>query len=134
MRDDDQLSRLIYELCAILLTIFRSPHESPAPEPAQTLQRTALPERRRQARRTQVSPAGFAALLLGASLAMMLCGSVTFVIGFILMPWVIGLVVVFYFVGIVSNISGFGRAILCPNSPSSPKEISGQLFSKLPIV
>nr|CAD1839054.1 unnamed protein product [Ananas comosus var. bracteatus] len=66
---------------------------------------------------------GVASLLLGASLALMLCGSVTFVIGFILMPWVVGLLMVFYFVGIVSNLSGMGRAILCPNSPSSPKEV-----------
>lgn len=78
-----------------------------------------------------MSPVGLASLLLGASLALMLCGSVTFMIGFILMPWVIGLVMVFYLVGIVSNLSGLGRAILCPATPSpaasSPKDISGEI-------
>nr|XP_010909205.1 uncharacterized protein LOC105035356 [Elaeis guineensis] len=149
MRGEDQTSRLFYELCALLLTILRSPHlaipssdASPAeapPSPRPPLAAAAAAAARsRVARRPQVSPVGFASLLLGASLALMLCGSVTFVIGFILMPWVIGLVMVFYFVGIVSNLSGLGRAILCPatRSPaaSSPKDISGQLFSKLPII
>ncbi|OAY69528.1 hypothetical protein ACMD2_12421 [Ananas comosus] len=114
MRGEDQQSRLIYELCALLLTILRPPSHPPA---TRTGRRAVAPAR--------VTPAGFASLLLGASLALMLCGSVTFVIGFILMPWVIGLVMVFYFVGVVSSLSGLGRAILCPDSPSSPKEISG---------
>ncbi|KAI3977261.1 hypothetical protein MKX01_035991 [Papaver californicum] len=70
----------------------------------------------------QVSAAGFASLLLGVSLALMLCGSVTFVIGFILMPWVLGIVLVFYLVvGVVSALSSFGRAFLYP--PPSPKQI-----------
>ncbi|KAF5192937.1 transmembrane protein [Thalictrum thalictroides] len=83
----------------------------------------------------QVSPAAFASLLLGISLALMLCGSVTFVIGFILMPWVLGLVMVLYFVGIVSNLSLLGKAILCPSVSSppppraiTPKEMSGEGF------
>lgn len=79
----------------------------------------------------QLTPAALVSLLLGMSLALMLCGSVTFVIGFMLMPWVLGLVMVFYFVGIVSSLSGFGRAMLCPSSslsPSSgPKEIPGEI-------
>ncbi|KAG1363494.1 hypothetical protein COCNU_11G003210 [Cocos nucifera] len=145
MRGEDQTSRLFYELCALLLTILRSPHlaipssdASPAeapPSPRPPLVAAAA-ARSRAARRLQVSPVGFASLLLGASLALMLCGSVTFVIGFILMPWVIGLVMVFYFVGIVSNLSGLGRAILCPatRSPaaSSPKDISAKLVIKVP--
>ncbi|XP_008790765.2 uncharacterized protein LOC103707859 isoform X1 [Phoenix dactylifera] len=146
MRGEEQTSKLFYELCALLLTILRSPHlaipssdassEEAPPYPRPPL--SVATARSRAARRPPVSPAGFASLLLGVSFALMLCGSVTFVIGFILMPWVIGLVMVFYLVGIVSSLSGLGRAILCPATPSpsasSPKDISGQLFSKLPII
>ncbi|XP_019707220.1 uncharacterized protein [Elaeis guineensis] len=146
MRGKDQASKLFYELCPLLLTLLRSPHLAippsdapqaaapPFPRPPQP----AVVARPRAARQSQVSPVGFASLLLGASLALMLCGAVTFVIGFILMPWVIGLIMLFYVVGIVSNLSGLGRAILCPPPPSpavsSPKDITGQLFSKLPII
>ncbi|XP_072972574.1 uncharacterized protein [Typha angustifolia] len=117
MRSEGQQSRLIYELCALLFTILRSPTESPPPLPPPPGRRS-----RSSMRASHVSPAGFASLLLGVSLALMLCGSVTFVVGFILMPWVIGLVMFFYFVGIVSYLSGMGRAFLCPSPPSSPKE------------
>ncbi|KAL6601239.1 hypothetical protein ACP70R_044459 [Stipagrostis hirtigluma subsp. patula] len=100
-------SRLFYELCALVLTILRS-----SPEGARPLPR-------------QVSAAGVASMLLGASMALMLCGSVTFMLGFFLMPWVVGLGCVFLFVGFVTNISGIGRAILLwPNAASSPKETS----------
>ncbi|RZC59773.1 hypothetical protein C5167_007066 [Papaver somniferum] len=73
----------------------------------------------------QVSAAGFASLLLGVSLALMLCGSVTFVIGFILMPWVLGIVLVFYLVGVVSALSSFGRAFLYPPPPPKQIPVSG---------
>lgn len=110
MTRQDQQSRVFHELSALILNILRSP-----PSPVQFSDHspaTSLP---------QLTPAGFASLLLGISLAMMLCGSVTFFIGFLLMPWVIGLVVVFYFVGIVSSLSMIGRAILCYTlSPPSP--------------
>ncbi|RZR75859.1 hypothetical protein BHM03_00000405 [Ensete ventricosum] len=124
MPSDDHPSRLFYELCALLLAVLRTPHLSLPPYDAGAS--PPAPARIRQARpRARMSPAGFASLLLGASLALMLCGSVTFVIGFIMMPWVVGLVILFYFMGIVSNLSGLGRAILCPGSgPSSPKETS----------
>lgn len=80
---------------------------------------------------SQISPAGFASLLLGVSLALMLCGSVTFFIGFMLMPWVLGLIMVFYVVGIISAVSMVGRSILCyvTAPPSLPrKEIPGKGF------
>ncbi|XP_074585043.1 uncharacterized protein LOC141840860 isoform X2 [Curcuma longa] len=124
MATDDQLSRLISELCSLLVALLHlSPHPALPPAGAPPAPRRRPPLR--------MSPAGFASLLLGASLALMLCGSVTFVIGFMLMPWVIGLVMVFYFAGILSNLSAVGRAFLCPNScPSIPKEMS--VLSKLP--
>ncbi|KAF9606822.1 hypothetical protein IFM89_029279 [Coptis chinensis] len=133
-------SRLFYDLCTLVLTIINSPQlplTSRPPSPTTVQPRTSTTT----TTATQVSPAGFASLLLGISLALMLCGSVTFVIGFILMPWVLGLVIVLYFVGIVSNLSMLGRAILCPcppavSSPSiegggrslSPKQMSGEGF------
>lgn len=123
MTRQDQQSRVFHELSALILNILRSP-----PSPIQfsdhspaTSRRSSLP---------QLTPAGFASLLLGISLALMLCGSVTFFIGFLLMPWVIGLVMVFYFVGIVSSLSMIGRAILCHTlSPPSPrKDVPGTFF------
>ncbi|KAJ0969217.1 hypothetical protein J5N97_022094 [Dioscorea zingiberensis] len=110
MRGADQQSRLLYELCALLFTVLRSPTPFPSPAPRHPV-----------SRRRHVSPVGFVSLLLGASMALMLCGSVTFVIGFILMPWVLGFVMVLYLVGIVSNLSGFGKVFPC----SSPEEIDG---------
>uniref|UniRef100_A0A5B7A255 Uncharacterized protein n=1 Tax=Davidia involucrata TaxID=16924 RepID=A0A5B7A255_DAVIN len=128
MRRQDQQSRVFYELSALILNILRSPPTPipfsddspvmPAPPPAVSYSRrppaTAAP---------QISPAGFASLLLGISLALMLCGSVTFFIGFMLMPWILGLVMVFYLVGFISTLSMLGRAILChTTSPASPRK------------
>lgn len=126
MTGGDQPSRLLYELCALLLEVLRTPHLAPLPADARSRPPVDAATARRRVP-TRMSPARFASLLLGASLALMLCGFVTFLIGFILMPWVVGLVILFYFVGIVSNLPGLGRAILSPGSgPSSPKEMPGQ--------
>ncbi|CAN0929210.1 hypothetical protein LINGRAHAP2_LOCUS36939 [Linum grandiflorum] len=78
----------------------------------------------------QITPAGFASLLLGVSLALMVCGSVTFFIGFILMPWVLGLAMVFYVAGIVSMVAMLGRWILCfaAGPPPPLKDIPGNFL------
>ncbi|GJY03037.1 zinc knuckle CX2CX4HX4C containing protein [Tanacetum coccineum] len=65
----------------------------------------------RQPALSQITPAGFASMLLGISLALMLCGSITFLLGFLLMPWVFGLVMLFYVCGIVSSLTMLGRAV-----------------------
>ncbi|KAL3634555.1 hypothetical protein CASFOL_021609 [Castilleja foliolosa] len=70
----------------------------------------------------QITPAGFASLMLGASLTLILCGSVTFFIGVVMMPWVLGLVMILYVTGVVSSISMIGRAILCCSSSSPPRK------------
>ncbi|OEL34921.1 hypothetical protein BAE44_0004059 [Dichanthelium oligosanthes] len=90
----EHYSRLIRELSALLFTIV-SP--SPAPAPG-------------------MSPAAAASMLLGASMALMLCGSVTFAIGLLLMPWVAGLALLFGFAGAVSNLSSgfFGKPAWLP--------------------
>ena len=88
---DEHYSRQIRELCALLLTLV-------SPMPAQAPGR--------------MSPAAAASMLLGASVALMLCGSVTFAIGLLLMPWVAGLALLFGFAGAVSNLSSgffFGK-------------------------
>ena len=124
-RHQDQQSRVFYELSALVLNLLRSP-----PSPTSFTDHSPEVYALRRPTATQISPAGFASLLLGISLALMLCGSVTFFIGFILMPWVLGLVMVFYFVGIVSSLSVLGRAIIChATAPEKPrKEIPGKGF------
>ncbi|PON50699.1 Transmembrane protein [Parasponia andersonii] len=118
-RHHHQQSGLLYELSALVLNILRSP---PSPIPFSDQSSPVSPVRRSPAA-TQISPAGFASLLLGVSLALMLCGSVTFFIGFILMPWVLGLVMVFYVAGIVSSLSMLGRSIFCyAMAPSNPRK------------
>ncbi|KAI4336565.1 hypothetical protein L6164_015077 [Bauhinia variegata] len=108
-RQQDQQSRVFYELSALVYNILQSP-----PTPISLSGRPpATPPSRRSPSTAQISPAGFASLLLGISLALMLCGSVTFFIGFILMPWVLGLFMVFYVAGILSTLSMLGRSILC---------------------
>ncbi|PIN07515.1 hypothetical protein CDL12_19916 [Handroanthus impetiginosus] len=117
----DYYSKIFYELSALVLNIMRSP----PPSIDFSDQAPSIHHRRRREGPSfqQITPAGFASLLLGVSLALMLCGSVTFFLGFILMPWVLGLVIFLYFVGVVSSISMIGRSILCHNSaPPSPRK------------
>ncbi|KAK9019103.1 hypothetical protein V6N11_034142 [Hibiscus sabdariffa] len=119
-RRQDQQSRAFYELSALVLNLIRSP---PVPF---TDQSSASERRSHPLDVSTISPAGFALLMLGISVSMMLCGSVTFFIGFMLMPWVIGLFMVFYVAGFVSAISMLGRSILCyilPPHPSPRKDI-----------
>lgn len=115
---EDQQSRLIYELCALLFTILGTS----SPSHVGTNPRT---------RAAQVTPAALASMLLGASLALMLCGSVTFVLGFLLMPWVVGLVIILYFLGVVSHISSrLERTVFWCNSGASANEMQGLCFYK----
>ena len=120
-QQQDQQSRALYELSALVLDLLRSP-----PVPLNFSDQAPAAPRRSAAGsggQAQISPAGFASLLLGISVALMLCGSVTFFIGFMLMPWVLGLVMVFYVAGIVSSLSVLGRSILCyATAPSTPRK------------
>ncbi|GLT73791.1 hypothetical protein SLA2020_456260 [Shorea laevis] len=122
-RYQDQQSRVLYELSALVLSLLRPP--TPIPFTDQSPVPSRRPPTLASSATNSISPAGFAWLMLGISVSLMLCGSVTFFIGFMLMPWVIGLVMVFYVVGIVSAVSMLGRSILssvkAPLSPS--KEI-----------
>ncbi|XP_059308419.1 uncharacterized protein LOC132059709 [Lycium ferocissimum] len=122
-QQDQQSNKVFYELSALILNILRSP-----PGPIELYDDVAVSPSSSSGRRTtamqQITPAGFASLLLGISFALMLCGSVTFFIGFLMMPWVLGLVMVFYVAGIVYSLSMIGRAIFChiSSTSSSPRK------------
>ncbi|KAL0918740.1 hypothetical protein M5K25_010767 [Dendrobium thyrsiflorum] len=130
--DDQQQSKLIDELCALIYALLRSPHLffPSASTPSRTLRPCggAVAALYRPQQRSQFTPVGFVSLLLGASLALMLCGSVTFVLGCILMPWIIGVVMFSYFVEFISSLSEIGKAVLCLFEPAPlrtpPKEVS----------
>ncbi|KAL2529162.1 hypothetical protein Fot_21763 [Forsythia ovata] len=116
MREQDQQTRVLYELCSMIIHILRSP---PLPVSFPSLLGPSVLSSASHSSSSpplQISPAAFGSLFLGISIALMLFGSVTFVIGVILMPLVITLVLLFYFVGILSNLSEFGRTILWPAS------------------
>ncbi|KAK2636814.1 hypothetical protein Ddye_031606 [Dipteronia dyeriana] len=126
----DQQSRVFYELSALVLNLLRSPpsdmayaDQSSSRALVSSSSSTATTTRRYPPSSAQITPAGFASLMLGISLSLMLCGSVTFFIGFFLMPWVLGLVMLFYVAGIVSTISVLGKTIFCyAMAPSSPRK------------
>ncbi|KAJ6414729.1 hypothetical protein OIU84_003692 [Salix udensis] len=115
-QNQDQQSRVLDELSALVFNLLRSPSTpiSQFPVPSTLVRRRRFPG---------LTPGGFASLLLGISLTLMLCGSVTFFIGFLLMPWVLGLVMVLYVAGILSTITMLGRSILCyATTPPSPRK------------
>lgn len=101
----DQKSKVFYYLSSQILNLIRYP-----PTPFQFSNDISTSSSRRIPL-TKITPAGFASLLLGISLSLMLCGSITFIIGFLLMPWVLGLVMLFYVVGIVSGFVVIFRAV-----------------------
>ncbi|XP_058760183.1 uncharacterized protein LOC131633487 [Vicia villosa] len=117
--NQDQQSKIICELSSLVFNLLQFP-----PTPISYSDRApiipvppSVSSLRRSMAASQITPAGFVSLLLGISMALMLCGSVTFVIGFMLLPWILGLVMVFYVAGVVSAISVLGRSILCFASP-----------------
>ncbi|KAF8046214.1 hypothetical protein N665_3936s0002 [Sinapis alba] len=127
-RGEQEDSRAFYDLSALVLSLLRSP-PMPISLPDHFPDSPMMRSRSRSPSMAHISPSGFASLLLGISVALMLCGSVTFFIGFLLLPWVLALIVVLYVAGIVSVVSMAGRSILSyvltpPPSFSSRKDIS----------
>lgn len=115
----DQQSRMFCELSSLVFNLLQSsttPLSFSDRAPIVPVPPSESPLRRSSAA-GQITPAGFAALLFGISMALILCGSVTFFIGFMLMPWVIGLIMVFYVAGILSSLSILGRSILYYAAP-----------------
>lgn len=116
-QQQDQNSRVFCELSALVFNLLRShptPVSFPDRAPIVPVRPSESPLARRSSTAGQITPAGFAALLLGISVSLMLCGSVTFFLGFMLMPWVIGLVMVLYVAGVVTSLSVIGRSIFYP--------------------
>ncbi|KAL8052377.1 hypothetical protein ABFX02_05G000700 [Erythranthe guttata] len=113
--DDDYVggSKIVDEVSALVLNIIRSP------APGAVI--------RRRRRRRSLDLSGFACLLMGICLSMMLCGSVTFFIGLVLMPWILFLVMLLYFVGVVSSISMICTSIFMSSSNSSDSFLVQQL-------
>ncbi|CAH8298540.1 unnamed protein product [Eruca vesicaria subsp. sativa] len=125
-RDEETTSRSFYDLSSLVLSLLRSP---PIPiSLPDSPPRRSRPRFSSSSSALSISPSGFASLLLGVSVALMLCGTVTFFIGFLLLPWVLALIIVFYVVGVVSAISMVGKSILCyflaPPSSSPRKNVS----------
>lgn len=114
-------SSVFYELSSLVMNILRTPPSSIPFSDHSPVVSTASSSRRTIP--AQITPAGFASLLLGISLALMLCGSVTFFIGFMMMPWVIGLVMFFYVAAVVSCLSMIGRSIICYATAPPRKDI-----------
>ncbi|XP_010112383.2 uncharacterized protein LOC21394073 isoform X1 [Morus notabilis] len=119
MKDEDQQSRVFHELSSMIIHILKLP-PLPIPFTIRTSSSSASASTSRQP--AAASPTAFASLFLGISLALMLFGSVTFAIGFVLMPLVMGLVLLFYALEILFNLSELGRSILFP--ASSPRHVS----------
>ncbi|KAG9139594.1 hypothetical protein Leryth_016350 [Lithospermum erythrorhizon] len=114
---DQNQSKMFYELSSLVLNLIRSPPSSIDFSDEVVAEEEVGRRRRGQ----QMTPGGFVYLMLGISLTLMLSGWITFFIGFLLMPWVLGLVLIFYVVGVVSSLSMLARAVFCCTSPS-PKD------------
>ncbi|KAL5860711.1 hypothetical protein ACOSQ4_002007 [Xanthoceras sorbifolium] len=110
-QQQQQQSGAFYELCYMILNILK-----PIPDPYLVAGPSSST---RTEAVSQVSPAAFASLLLRISLVLMLFGSISFVIGFVLMPWIIGLVFLFYFAGLVSSFFFFCSTDVCGKVLSS---------------
>ncbi|CAN8313347.1 unnamed protein product [Cochlearia groenlandica] len=131
----DQDSRAFYDLSSLVLNLLRSPPPSisfsdqfPSDSIHPPMRNRPPPSSFSSPSMAQITPSGFASMLLGVSVALMMCGSLTFFIGFLLMPWVLALVMGFYVAGIVSVVSMAGRSLLCyvlpPPSSSAVKDFS----------
>ncbi|KAK4785248.1 hypothetical protein SAY86_001937 [Trapa natans] len=129
MRRDGRGSGALYELSVVVLDLLRS-HPTPissSGDDSFVAPPAPVPSSSRRPATTQITSAGLVSLLLGVSLTLMLCGSVTFFIGFMLMPWIFGLVVVFYLAGIVSSLTILGRSIF--GSATAPPDLRNKIPS-----
>ncbi|PPD78955.1 hypothetical protein GOBAR_DD24124 [Gossypium barbadense] len=111
-RHEDHYSRAFHELWGLVMSLLRSPL-APVPSASQSPALSTSPHSPPVPTMKKISPSGFALLMLGTSVSLMLCGSVTFFIGFMLMPWLLCLVMVLYIAGIVSAVSMLCRSTIC---------------------
>ncbi|KAM0068367.1 hypothetical protein Hdeb2414_s0002g00072361 [Helianthus debilis subsp. tardiflorus] len=130
MSDQDDQSQALYQLFSMIVNILGSPPlPIPFPLPAAFSGGTAVASSSSapSSQPPQVSPIGFAALFIWISMALMLFGSTIIVIGFMLMPLVIGLAMLFYLARLVSSLTYFVTGVLL----SSKKIVSGLLINIL---
>ncbi|KAK8943983.1 hypothetical protein KSP40_PGU010083 [Platanthera guangdongensis] len=124
--EDQQQHEAVNDLCALLLTALRSPlipipfagTDSPV---APAIQSGLRRDPAASGRLPPMSPSGMASLMLGISLSLMFCGSVAFVIGFVMMPWVLSMAMLLYFLGIVYSVFGMCKAALISPASSPPR-------------
>ncbi|KAK8924221.1 hypothetical protein KSP39_PZI019452 [Platanthera zijinensis] len=124
--EDQQQHEAVNDLCALLWTALRSP---PIPIPfagtdspvAPAIQSGLRRDPAASGRLPPMSPSGMASLMLGISLSLMFCGSVAFVIGFMMMPWVLSMAMLLYFLGIVYSVFGMCKAALISPASSPPR-------------
>ncbi|KAK1410027.1 hypothetical protein QVD17_36559 [Tagetes erecta] len=115
MTDHDDGSRVLYQLFSMITNILGSP-PLPIPFPNRFTGITVgSSSSATPLRPPQVSPIGFAGLFIGISIAMMLFGSAVFVIGFMLMPLVVALVMLFYLARVVSSLSYLASVVIFPS-------------------
>lgn len=115
--EEDPPFRAFYELCSMIIDVLKIP---PLPIPILRSSSSTLPP--------NSSPAVFASLFIGISLALILFGTITLLIGFVLMPVVTLLLLLFYFFNVLSILSNFARSMLCACTVSSLKDVSAGEF------
>ncbi|XP_015971277.1 uncharacterized protein LOC107494756 isoform X2 [Arachis duranensis] len=109
--EEDYQSRVLYELCSMIHRTLKFPYH-PYPFPSSSSSSSSSSSQPwwtmlswAAVSSSQNSPAAFASMFLGISLTLMLFGSATFLVGFIMLPWVTLLVVIFCVASLVSNLS-----------------------------
>ncbi|XP_058758351.1 uncharacterized protein LOC131631577 [Vicia villosa] len=120
--EEDQQSKILYDLVSMIINTLKLP---PLPFPFSTPYPSYSPSSASSSTsKTQPwwmtvllkfpydSPAVLVSLFLFVCLALMLFGSVIFLTGLLLLPWITVLVVVFYAAAFVSNVSFMGRFVL----------------------
>ncbi|XP_022134096.1 uncharacterized protein LOC111006451 [Momordica charantia] len=116
-RDD---SRASYQLSSMIVDVLRIP-PFPIPILASSLTAGSFPSKHSLlALTSSASPAVFASLFIAISMALILFGTIALMIGFLLVPLLITVLLLFYFFNVVSILSNFARSLLCPY----PKHVS----------
>ncbi|XP_054803816.1 uncharacterized protein LOC129307001 [Prosopis cineraria] len=120
VEDEDEHSKVLYEIQSIIVDILRFPSlPLPFSTPYSHVAASSSSSWSSVMRHlwttllsSLVSPAACASLFLGISLTLMIFGSLAFAIGFVLLPWVIALVLTFYTATVVSTLCRLGRTVL----------------------
>ncbi|XP_058759962.1 uncharacterized protein LOC131633268 [Vicia villosa] len=121
--EGDQQSKILYDLVSMIINTLKLPPlpfplSTPYPSSYSSTSSSSSSSKRQPWWMTILlkfpydSPAVLVSLFLCIYLALMLFGSVIFLTGLLLLPWITVLVVVFYAAAFVSNVSFMGRFFL----------------------